>query len=290
MKNIGFFSKPQVLRLRRAFAAIQLMDSEGFHREVAMPEDVVEILLRCGSVHLGWSPACAPWNDCFSVLPFRECVHSAPRNLTRADSHLPLPSIYRHPRPPAGKNRQTICRRRSPSGLLGIRIQEWPSPGKRNTFLTITRAFFSSVVLSERVENNNIRGLHMLTSESGLSLAYVWVNGFHAFPEPVPLTSTTSLQICMKQVMTSFLDQEGTWHVGVEKVVSSITSNTPTQLLRCREEVDFRAACWLVIFVRYVILVFVRYVILRPAKSERYYCTCCWRHLPLVASAIWDRR
>lgn len=45
----------------------------------------------------------------------------------------------------------------------------------------------------------------------------------------------------MEQVVTSFLDPEDTWHVGVQKVELSITSNTPAQLLLRREELNFRA-------------------------------------------------
>lgn len=47
IKNIGVFSKLQALRLRDALASIQHVDTEGFDHAVVMPEDVVDIMLRC---------------------------------------------------------------------------------------------------------------------------------------------------------------------------------------------------------------------------------------------------
>lgn len=50
MKNIGLFNKPQELNLRRALKSIQFVGAEGFDHAVVMPDDVVDILLRCDAV------------------------------------------------------------------------------------------------------------------------------------------------------------------------------------------------------------------------------------------------
>lgn len=50
MQNIGLFSKPQVLNLRHALLSIQIVGAEGFDHAVVMPDDVIDILLRCGAV------------------------------------------------------------------------------------------------------------------------------------------------------------------------------------------------------------------------------------------------
>lgn len=44
---MGEFSKAQARRLRGALASIQQVGTEGFDHAVIMPEDVVDILLRC---------------------------------------------------------------------------------------------------------------------------------------------------------------------------------------------------------------------------------------------------
>lgn len=50
MKNIGLFSKSQVLNLRHALISIQLVGAEGFDHAVVMPDDVVDILTRCDAI------------------------------------------------------------------------------------------------------------------------------------------------------------------------------------------------------------------------------------------------
>lgn len=63
MKNCGLFSKPQVLNLRHALISIQLVGTEGFDHAVVMPDDVVDVLLRCDAVffRIGGSPV-ACWS------------------------------------------------------------------------------------------------------------------------------------------------------------------------------------------------------------------------------------
>lgn len=51
MKKIGLFSKPQVLNLRHALSSIQLVGAKGFDHAVVMPDDVVDILLRCDALY-----------------------------------------------------------------------------------------------------------------------------------------------------------------------------------------------------------------------------------------------
>lgn len=49
-KDIELFSKLQVLNLRHALLSIQFVGAQGFDHAVVMPDDVVDVLLRCDAV------------------------------------------------------------------------------------------------------------------------------------------------------------------------------------------------------------------------------------------------
>eukprot|EP00903_Cladosiphon_okamuranus_P015252 g14094.t3 len=69
-ESIKLFSKPQELNLRYALKSIQLVGAEGINHAVAMPDDVVDILLRLsaeeGALPESW--ACAPKHDLIQAV------------------------------------------------------------------------------------------------------------------------------------------------------------------------------------------------------------------------------
>lgn len=126
-KNDGVLSKAQVLRLRHALVSIQLVGSEGFTDGVAMPGDVVDTLLRCEFrvisrwllVLMRHALSVKSTSSVSHLSKYMDLLHEVFSGWVVPVDHFTKPSS-----PPYTMIGQTVCRRRSPSGLLGLRIQE----------------------------------------------------------------------------------------------------------------------------------------------------------------------